>query len=539
MEEGGGTHEDREQLLQRSPAGGGSNSSSGDPQANRNRNENTSLHDLELMQAVSVVPRASTAAAAIASGDAAETTITGDAEAARRTAGGSTLSGTLTSSAHLRYVLEEDDSSRGGGAPLDASTAGASMYSDGGEDQSNYSEYSEYEEDEFDPEWHARQNQQAAAALLAKSGGPRQSAVGLPSLSAGTEKTRSISDIVSEASTSKTPQQDVANIFAKRRDLREEVDQTVNLMDASVGNYDDPREFGEWLFGGPSASSSGRRQQPRRGRKQQGQQPGQPRRDSLTSNFFAAAQNSLVDVFLDTSDGQKVPSFRRSLSRGAGGPNNSGSLRRTGTGQQQIHQRRLFYGHSPPPPPTIREGYSNEGLLENCCKLVIVLFVTVFVLILAWPQGTWWVQEQMGLIQDDGTPVFTPPTLPPWKDERLESLRNIILTHQLTDKQDLYNPASPQYQASVWLAQDDPASYVLALSEDGLIEPHKILNRYILVTLYFALSGPKRGQEDDVVLWNESRWHVHEGWMTEQHVCDWHGIECEGLNHIAHLNLTT
>lgn len=481
-----------------------------------------SLHDLELMQAIDNNNTRNPSEAILPAFDATaeededeEDEDEEEGVTARRNTGTST--GTHTSTAHLRFGQHS-------GAGLDASVVSH------GSAASAYSEYSEYEEDEFDPEWHARQNQQAAMALLVQSG-QHQAA------ERATENTRSIlsfGDVESQAD------QVGSQLFANRRDLREEVDQSVNLMDASTGNYDDPREYGELL---PGRRTS---RQNRRGKKPPPNQ-----------GILAAAQHTLVDVILDGSDG-KLASFRRSLSRG-GGEGNMASFRRSlsrdsdgpnGTGS---HQRRLFYGHDPSPRPTFSESGENCFSLENCCKVVIILFVATFVVILATPQALWWIQEKLGLINDNGDPLIPTPSAPenslpvptlPFvteDDARLAALHKMILTHKLTSKDDLLNKDTPQYKASHWLANHDPANLTLLLNDGdgwGIIEPHKVLNRYAMATFYLAMDGPRRDEDTNKLLWNETNWHTNEGWMSEKHICDWYGIECEGQIHIEHFNLT-
>jgi hypothetical protein len=92
------------------------------------------------------------------------------------------------------------------------------------EGSDDYSEYSEYEEDEFDPEWHARQNQQQAATLLAAAAATHRSA-------GFTEKTQSVTS-AADSSLRDASIGASSTLFALRRDLRLEVDQTVNLVGA-------------------------------------------------------------------------------------------------------------------------------------------------------------------------------------------------------------------------------------------------------------------------------------------------------------------
>jgi hypothetical protein len=294
----------------------------------------------------------------------------------------------------------------------------------------------------------------------------------------------------------------------------------VGQMDASTGKYEDPRIS-------------------RRNRK--------VKRDSFTSNFLTAAQSSLVDIFLDTSDGNRGPSFRRTLSRTASG--NNGSLRPQGTGGSPsgIHQRRLFYTHDPPPPATIHEyHWCTEVVMENLCKFLIIAFMVIFIFIMALPQVTYWIQEKagMGMVTSNNSMPMIPSAVVDPATARLQALRDMILTKRLTSYDDLTTAGTSQYLAAQWVSQMDPAQLDLILKEedddnlDNLIDTNTVLQRYAMVTLYTELGLKKTDHNTGDPLGNETKWFHNASWLSERHICNWHGVHCEDDGHVVHLNMT-
>jgi hypothetical protein len=77
----------------------------------------------------------------------------------------------------------------------------------------------------------------------------------------------------------------------------------------------------------------------------------------------------------------------------------------------------------------------------------------------------------------------------------------------------LGDPTTPQYAASQWLENEDPANLDLDSLPDKSLE-----QRYIVALLYFSMDG--------------DNWDRDHGFLTEKSVCEWQdetgkGIQCD------------
>jgi len=390
-----------------------------------------------------------------------------------------------------------------------------------------------------------------------------------------------------------------SRIFNNRTDLRE-VDQSVNLMDANAH----------------SNNLNNKEQRiPRRARRNTGANNSFKRDGNLSrsntpppsgarGNRRGSISEYFVDILLDGSDGPEggglLPSFRRALtrqgtnasnpSRNAGNDTSSNSQNNNGN---NFYQRRLFYGHTQGTEPQMQplawrplnQSYGDysarrfmEGparrptLMELLCQCCIILFVVVFVFIFAFPQGTYWIQQQMGYTNPhvhEAPSIPDLPTLIPADpiQERLDAIENMILTHRLTSKEDLEDGGSklkksfsPQHWAWVWLAQEDPAQLPVVLDDTMIIDTEAVLTRYAMATFYFAMNNHHHLHHDSnsssakyeattfnnakdyfkkTDHWrNDTLWLRSDHWMSEKDICQWYGMDCEDGRRVVHFNLS-
>lgn len=86
------------------------------------------------------------------------------------------------------------------------------------------------------------------------------------------------------------------------------------------------------------------------------------------------------------------------------------------------------------------------------------------------------------------------------------------IIQKISSRESMLQNGSAQNMAGTWVAE----SYASDMTQV------RILQRYILATLYFALNG-------------EAKWKSTDGWLSQKHECDWFGISCSmdaGLNPI-------
>ncbi len=102
-------------------------------------------------------------------------------------------------------------------------------------------------------------------------------------------------------------------------------------------------------------------------------------------------------------------------------------------------------------------------------------------------------------------PATSVPTHPISPMQRLNAFRTLLLNHSVSSKNDLYNPSSPQYQALVWLANQDGAR--LSVTSDTLTE---VVDRYVLAAIYFADCCLNRTVSK---------------FLSQQSICNWNDID--------------
>lgn len=117
-------------------------------------------------------------------------------------------------------------------------------------------------------------------------------------------------------------------------------------------------------------------------------------------------------------------------------------------------------------------------------------------------------------------PQPQPPSNTPDTDQACEDMSRrdalLMTAGEITDREVLLNPSTPQSQAFLWMLDDDPAQI------DPCSYPTP-LQRYILVTHYFATGGES--------------WETSNGWLTEDGECIWLGINCNGSGGATRMEL--
>jgi Leucine-rich repeat (LRR) protein len=91
---------------------------------------------------------------------------------------------------------------------------------------------------------------------------------------------------------------------------------------------------------------------------------------------------------------------------------------------------------------------------------------------------------------------------------RVENVKAFVSTNGWSDLESTDDPESPQYKASLWLADFDALNIKLEYTDE-------VLNRYVLAVLYYALNGP--------------HWTYDLNWMTIHKTCLWN-VEWKGLS---------
>lgn len=93
-----------------------------------------------------------------------------------------------------------------------------------------------------------------------------------------------------------------------------------------------------------------------------------------------------------------------------------------------------------------------------------------------------------------------------------------MVLKEVTEEGTLMDSSTPQAKAYLWMLNDDPAQ----------VDPcsySKILQRYILATLYFSSGGEE--------------WNAANGWLTGEAECNWLGITCGGSDAVTGIELRT
>eukprot|EP00567_Pseudictyota_dubia_P010412 CAMPEP_0197441402 /NCGR_PEP_ID=MMETSP1175-20131217/7677_1 /TAXON_ID=1003142 /ORGANISM="Triceratium dubium, Strain CCMP147" /LENGTH=746 /DNA_ID=CAMNT_0042971665 /DNA_START=172 /DNA_END=2412 /DNA_ORIENTATION=+ len=116
----------------------------------------------------------------------------------------------------------------------------------------------------------------------------------------------------------------------------------------------------------------------------------------------------------------------------------------------------------------------------------------------------------VGGLDDAPEEAPTPPPTSP----RFQAMKRVVA--DISSWEDVSNPASPQFQALMWLADVDTKR----IPVDDI---SAVLQRYSVVVLYFSTGG--------------DNWKNNTNYLTERHECIWYGLYCNSSFHVKQIRL--
>lgn len=309
----------------------------------------------------------------------------------------------------------------------------------------------------------------------------------------------------------------VSRSWDKRPDLRE-VDQTVNLMDASLGDYNVN------LMAPSTGANSNRRgsyysHQPDSHSKSKSRPLAPLREHSVTSTtssysgFFSQASSSLADYWRDEPSSNTDSSSKK--------------RRKNRKKHRKKHRRSYTYRNN------------------NCCQDLFCSGMTLFLLfaaalgaLIAWKTGAF--------TKKTGQPQAQAPPAVPETQEVVEvhsgpmdDFQNMLIDLGVSTRTSLVTVNSPQYLAWYWITNlEDPTLLCVRPPEDDAELDDIILEAYALAVLYYETNGYMKYNTTVLDHYRRSVWRDNTNWVRPTPVCHWHGLECEGDRHIVHLNMS-
>ena len=88
-----------------------------------------------------------------------------------------------------------------------------------------------------------------------------------------------------------------------------------------------------------------------------------------------------------------------------------------------------------------------------------------------------------------------------------DEISKYIVDQGISTASDLNGPETPQYQAAMWLTQNDTANITVPTSDISMFDGYRYMTRYVMAVNYFAFNG--------------SNWDDDLNWMTGLDVCKW------------------
>ena len=133
---------------------------------------------------------------------------------------------------------------------------------------------------------------------------------------------------------------------------------------------------------------------------------------------------------------------------------------------------------------------------KNVCRLYALLAaVVVLVFFVIIPAVVVSKNKNNKSLQDRPRPTF-------------DEIAEYIIDQGISTVSDVWGPETPQYQAAMWLMQDDPANVPVPTTSDiSTYDGYRYMTRYVMAVNYFAFNG--------------SNWDDDLNWMTDLDVCDW------------------
>ena len=313
-----------------------------------------------------------------------------------------------------------------------------------------------------------------------------------------------------------------SSLFAQRKDLRE-VDQTVNLMDASMGDYD--------KLMNSAAGGTGARQGSFYSHSSAGGSTSKSTKKPATG-FFGQMNSSLVDIWLDERS------------------SDTGSM----TSKQRMRRRR------------VKGARSQSGRDGNCCRDLFCSWFTILLVVggligafIAWRTGAFMktapaVDTGSG---DDAESAASAAAaaataeelkLPPVPNTGLkEDFHKFLVEHKISSSEALEKENSPQFLAWHWLTTlADPIKLLTpsaakkereaVAGDDSYLNEAK-LEAYALAVMYFETNADISYDVSDDFS-TKTNWKTNTNWMQPAPVCSWYGIQCEDERIVIEVNLT-
>lgn len=321
-----------------------------------------------------------------------------------------------------------------------------------------------------------------------------------------------------------------SNLFA-RPDSRE-VDQTINLMDSSMGagggDYDNLMPSYYANNNTNMASGAGRSVYSSGGASNHSKQSNNKKSSSnsggTSNSFFGQMNSSLVDIWLDERSSDTMTSKQRMRRRRVKGSGRSTS-----------------------------SYYRDQMGSRNCCRDLFCSWLTLLLLMggllgafIAWRTGAFVSSSSttpaadVDVDIDIDTADTTPPALP--DTTNLDDFQAYLVEHEISSIEDLETENSPQYLAWHWvttledptLLLDNPA--MQAGKQNEFLNESK-LEAYGLAVLYFSTNGYLTYNLTSVPA-ESTIWRDNTNWMRPVPVCHWFGIDCEEDHRVVHINLS-
>jgi len=83
-----------------------------------------------------------------------------------------------------------------------------------------------------------------------------------------------------------------------------------------------------------------------------------------------------------------------------------------------------------------------------------------------------------------------------------------FLSHRISEMGNLQDPTTPEYKASLWIADQDTRDLPVPTDPDHYDSSYEFVQRYILAVVYFSLDG--------------ANWTKKLDFLSEKSECDWH-----------------
>lgn len=158
----------------------------------------------------------------------------------------------------------------------------------------------------------------------------------------------------------------------------------------------------------------------------------------------------------------------------------------------------------------VKDKVGRRRLIYGCGIVIVIALIVATAVSLTLRRS-----NNAGSSQPSSMPSSMPSTSPTFSSNGLVTLLSSASTDNGVA---LKTPGTAQSQALTWLV-NQPFS--------GDYSDSRLIQRYALATLYFAMNG--------------DRWFNNDNWLTEQNECDWsfpEGSPCDNDGRVVHINLS-